>query len=273
VVELGLGKVMVESLKCWAEAYGVAERAKGIWRLTDEGAQIFGLKGLDRYLEDIQTLWWLHWKISTLRQAPLFAWELLVNRWNEPTFTPSQVLAGFAREAERTGRTLSDITMKQHLDVWIRTYCAPRDGRMLEDGLDCPLAFLGLVRHAGERDLNGRAEPVYAFDLGPKRAISQSLFHYCLTDWWSRRPDNEDTAPFQALATAAGSPGRVLRMPEREVRERLQLLQQDRLFPFELQESLNQYQVRRRKPLIPRAQLLGAIYAPIARPEPKPAHD
>ncbi len=273
VVELGLGKVMVESLKCWVEAFGVAGRSEAGWNLSPEGAVVFGADGLDRYLEDAQTLWWLHWKISNLTTAPFFAWELLVNRWNEPTFTPSQVIAAFAKEGEANGRTLSEVTLKQHFDVWLRTYCTNRDGRLVEDGLDCPLSGLGLVRLAGYKDLQGRKEAVYAFDLSPKRAVSQSLFLYAVVEWWRDRLGEEEAAPFHLAVTGPGSPGRVFRMQEAEVRDRLQGLEGMKIAPFELQESLNQYQIRRVKPLPRSVDLLAKVYAGAAEsPRPELAH-
>lgn len=261
VVELGLGKVMVESLKCWVEAFGVAERTQTGWDLTKEGAVVFGAGGLDRYLEDAQTLWWLHWKISNLRTAPFFAWELLINRWNEATFTTGQILAAFAKEGETSGRILSEVTLKQHFDVWLRTYCTNRDGRLVEDGLDCPLSGLGLVRLAGYKDLQGRKEPVYAFDLSPKRAVSQSLFLYAMVEWWRDRLGEEETVPFQLAVTGPGSPGRVFRMQEAEIRDRLLGLEGMKAAPFELQESLNQYQIRRIKSLPRSVDLLAKVYA------------
>lgn len=260
VVELGLGKNMVEALRCWIEAYGVARRESGRWVLTEEGALVFGRNGYDRYLEDPRTLWWLHWKVSTGREARFFAWELLINRWNEPTFTASAVIEAFAREGERSGRHLAEVSLRQHFDVWLRTYCAPRGDRVVEDGLDSPLAALGLVRYAGEREGPGRKEPIYAFDLGIKRTVTQALFRYCLCDWWESRPGAEDTAPFGDVVTGPSSPGRVLRMPEREVRARLVSLSSDPHFEFDLVESLNQYQLQRRERLpIPSARL-QAIY-------------
>jgi hypothetical protein len=259
VVRLGLGKNMVEALRCWADAYGVAQRTAEGWRLTPEGEVIFGAAGRDRYLEDVQTLWWLHWKISTQGTGRFFAWELLFNRWNEATFTPSAVLAAFAKEAERSGRTLSEVSLKQHFDVWLRTYCAPRGGKLGEEGLDSPLAALGLIRPAGEREAMGRREAVYAFDASPKRAINQALFTYCLTAWWEAQRGDEETAPFQEIATGLGSPGRILRMPEAEVRSRLEAITQGG-GSFELRESLNQQQVRRPKRFPSAARRLAAIY-------------
>lgn len=260
VVGLGLGKNMVEALRCWIGAYGVAQRATDGWHLTEEGEAIFGPGGFDPYLEDSQTLWWLHWKISTQNPGRFFAWELLFNRWNEPHFTASAAIAAFAREAERSGRSLSEVSLKQHFDVWLRTYCPPRGGRLGEEGLDSPLVALGLIRSAGEREELGRREPIYTFDLGPKRTINQALFRYCLMAWWEERGVREETAPFHEATTGHGSPGRILRMPESEVRDRLELLARTG-GEFELVESLNQQQVRRIKKLPPVKQRLAAIYA------------
>jgi len=260
VTQLGLGKNMVESLRCWLEAYGVASKGAEGWTLTTEGELIFGRNGADRYLEDPQTLWWLHWKISTLREAPFFAWDLLINRWNEPSFSPSAVVADFRRHAEQEGRTLSNVTLTQHFDVWLRTYSPTRAVRAAEDGLDSPLTSLALVRPYGERETLGRRETVYGFDLGRKRAISQPLFHYCLLDWWEARESDEQTAPFHEAAHGARSPGRVLRMPESEVLDRLRLLDARPDSGFEFHESLNQQQLRKRGRAPAREDILTAAY-------------
>jgi len=260
VVDLGLGKNMVEALRCWIEAYGVAQRDGGRWVLTDEGEIVFGRHGCDRFLEDPRTLWWLHWRVATGAKARFFAWELMTNRWNEPTFTAAEVVAAFSRESARIGRTLAEISLRQHFDVWLRTYLAPKGGRIAEDNLDSPLAALSFIRHAGDREGPGRKEPVYAFDLGMKRTVTQALFRYCICDWWNGRPGTEDTAPFSDLLSGPSSPGRVFRMPEREVRDRLISLSANPGFEFDLVESLNQTQLRRRHKLADRVALLRSVY-------------
>jgi hypothetical protein len=261
VVALGLGKNMVEALRCWADAYGVAERASHGWALTAEGEAIFGEQGFDRYLEDAQTLWWLHWKIATQATGRFFGWELAFNRWNEPSFTASAMLAAYSKEADRSGRKLADVSLKQHFDVWLRTYCPPRASRASEDGLDSPLAMLNLVRPIGELEEVGRREPVYGFDTGPKRGIGQALFRYCLMDWWERRSEAEETVPFHEAASGPGCPGRIFRMPEAEVRSRLEAFTRAG-GEIELIESLNQQQLRRRRAFPARSERLAAIYAP-----------
>lgn len=262
VIDLGLGKNMVEALRCWVEAYGVARRVGTEWQLTPEGAAVFGARGYDPFLEDEQTLWLLHWNISTLRKSPFFAWELLINRWNEQRFTASAVVSSFTREAERTGRPLSDVSARQHFDVWLHTYLPTRAASKLsEECLDSPLAALRIVRTAGDRDgPQGRRETIYGFDLNPKRGISQALFAHCLHSWWDSEYGHEKTIPFSAVAFGRMSPGRVFRMPDAEIRERLAKLATEPKPSVELIESLNQYALRRRHR--PRAErLMADIYS------------
>ncbi len=267
VVRLGLGKNMVEALRVWVEAYGIASRAGGAWRLTPLGAAVFGAGGYDQFLEDEQTLWLLHWNISTLADHPFFAWELLINRWSERFFTASEVLAAFTREAERTARPLSAVSARQHFDVWLHTYLRGRNGRG-EEGIDSPLSSLGLVTRAGDRETaQGRREPIYAFDLDRKPAISDALFAYCLHDWWSRSFEFEETVPVSALAFGHCSPGRVFRLPEEEVLARIKRLAAHREPNVELIESVNQYVVRRSRRPDP-SDLFGDLYEPVSTQEP-----
>lgn len=245
VVRLGLGKNMVEALRTWVEAYGVAERRNGAWRLSAFGKAVFGAGGHDRFLEDEQTLWLLHWNISTLAENPFFSWELLINRWSERYFTTSEIMTAFAREAERAVRPLSNVSARQHFDVWLHTYLRGRNGRG-EEGIDSPLSSLGLVERAGDRDtVQGRREPVFAFDLDPKPIISDALFAYCLHDWWSNAFEFEETVSLGSIAFGHRAPGRVFRMPEREVLARVMRLAANRGARIELIESFNQYMVRR----------------------------
>src|SRR4051812_880976 len=77
MVDLGIGKNMVRSLRFWVEAAGLAEAAGRELQLTDFANLIFGPDGFDPFLEDIRTLWLLHWKISSRRKGGLFAWRFL----------------------------------------------------------------------------------------------------------------------------------------------------------------------------------------------------
>jgi hypothetical protein len=152
MVELGVGKNMVRAIRFWVEASGMAKPVKGGLEPTALGRQIFAAKGLDPFMEDIQTLWLIHWNLSTQIDDPLFAWEFLFNRWQEPEFTESIVLKAFAKEAEGLSKKLSPVTLEQHLHVFLHTYVPTRGrkGDIAEDNLDCPLTELEMLTKVGE---------------------------------------------------------------------------------------------------------------------------
>ena len=84
---------------------------------------------------------------------------------------------------------------------------------------------LNLIRKSGERVLDGqdgKREPVYTFNRDPKPKISQQLFAYCLNDFWKTYHPTDQTLLFRAVASGEGSPGQIFKLPEREIRDRLE---------------------------------------------------
>jgi hypothetical protein len=225
MVELGLGKNMVRSLRFWVEAKGLAapDKARAL-RLTEFAHAVFGEQGFDPYLEDVRTLWLLHWNLASRAQTSLFAWRYLLNHWPYPEFSRSEALAAFARESRRLGYTHSAVTLGQHLDVFVHTYYPSRSGAGgIEDSLDGPLVELRLLQAAGERKSDsGRWEIVYLFRREPKPEITPALFEYCLADYWDRFRPNEETLTLREMTLGICSPGQVFKLPEDDIRARLE---------------------------------------------------
>jgi len=225
MVELGLGKNMVRSLRFWIEAVGVVRPGAGrALDITEFGRAVFGKNGVDPYLEDPRTLWLLHWNLSSRRQGAPFAWQFLLNQWSYPEFTRSEVLNAFAVESQRLGYEHSSVTLGQHLDVFLHTYCGARHSSVgIEDSLDGPLVDLQLVSTLGERKAkDGRWETVYSFRREPKPQITGRLFAFCLADYWDRFRPSDETLGFREIAIGPTSPGQIFKLPEDDVRARLE---------------------------------------------------
>ena len=224
MVDLGIGKNMVRSLRFWVEATGLAEPENRNLRLTDFAHTIFGPRGFDPYLEDIRTLWLLHWKLSSRRKGGIFAWRFLLNHWPYPELTRSEALGAFARESAKLGHSHSAITLSQHLDVFLHTYRPTRSASVgIEDSLDGPLVELALLQPVGERKVEGeRWESVYSFRREPKPEISDALFTYCIFEFWDGFRPGEKSLTLREVALAPCSPGQVFKLPEDDVRTRLE---------------------------------------------------
>lgn len=266
MVRMGVGKNMVRAIRFWADASQVVIPApKQGFAVSSLGNAILGPGGYDEFLEDIKTLWLIHWNLSTSVTEPLFAWHYLLNFWHRSDFTRSEVLTTFSQEAERLGKKLSSVTLEHHFTTFLHTYVPTRSkkGEVLEDNLDCPLVELELLQAIGERQTadSNRHESIYAFRMEEKPDISPELFIYCLDDFWNKRHAQEKTLSFRDIAVGLDSPGQIFKLPEHDIRERLESIDKDSAGKLVYQESAAFQQVKRAEPSSP-LQLLKKVYKP-----------
>lgn len=263
MMHLGIGRNMVEALRCWVQLYGVASIGSEGPKLTEFGSLIFGARGFDPFLEDERTLWLLHWNAATNREQRFFAWHWVCNVLSEPEFTYDEALRAFKAQTETKLRPLSPTTLRQHLDVFLGTYvqsATPLSGMVAEDMLESPLAVLGFIRR-GEPRPGAQAKDIpYSIDVGAKSGVSDELLRLCLHQGWAQFAGTNETIGYREVGYAANSPGRIFRLPERDIHERLQRLAANWPKEFELLESNNQRQLRRfpNAPKIP--ALLRSVY-------------
>ena len=269
---LGLGKNMIQSLAFWVVSTGLAYRRDGNLVLTDFGLKVLGRKvpGFDPYLESTQTLWLIHWNLcqgsqeNGKRRRP-YAWHFFANVLNSDEITATEAVDHFAGGPVSSGRDLSGVTLRQHFDVFVRTYVhgetsGPRSTP--EETLDSPLTTIGLLRENGERKLpSGKRDTIYRINNGPKPSLSTKTFRYCLHEWWERAHPHDSSLTVRQVSHSEDSPGRVFRLPETSIYKILTDLAKSFPKEFELVESQSQRAIRR-KVKWSAETLLEAIYRP-----------
>lgn len=247
---LGVGKNMVKSIRFWAEAADIIEPD------GDEGHQVtdFGktllcgvigrggrnIKPLDPYLEDVQTLWLIHWKLATNQKSLIFSWDFLLSRFQEPELYTASVIRAFEKELAEV--KISRGSMEQLWDVFLHSYVPTRGnkGEVKEDTLDCPLVELDLlipVGFAGSARHSGKPEPKYAFRREEKPEIGSHLFSYCLGEFWKNFHAEEKSIPLHLVANGHGGPGQVFKIPEADIRNRLLPIEESSNGAFAFDES------------------------------------
>ena len=266
MVTLGVGKNMVRSIRFWAQVAEMSVSAKkgGGHSLTPFGREILGENGRDPFLEDIRTLWLIHWKLSTNVESPLLAWDYLLNRWQEPELVPKTAITALHKEATMGDAGLSRVTVEQHFDTFLHTYFPTRGRKreIHEDNLDCPLVELDFIVKVGDRELetsSGRREPIYSFRREEKPEITPELFVYCLNDFWRKRHATNATLTLKEVAHGHGSPGQIFKLPEEDIRVRVDELSRQTGGLFSYSESATQQQVRKQGEL-GGIELLEQIY-------------
>ena len=252
MVTLGLGKNMVRSMRFWVQAFGIATATDRSGRELLPTALAEALldrdDGWDPYLEDTQTLWLLHWNLAT-HQNPLLAWEELLFRWSGRDIVRSSAVAQLKERADENKMRATKRTLEQHFDIFVGTYFSPKiedPSKVLEDSLDCPLVELRLLMASGKKPRDrGASEQIYQFRHEPKPEISAALLMHCLSDFWDTKHADEQTLSLQQISSGRHSPGTVFRLPESDIRERLESIETDSLGYYKYFESVNLQQLQR----------------------------
>lgn len=218
LVTLGVGKNMVDAIRYWCLATRVLEGERSAFRPTPLGYRLFIEDGgWDPYLEDSGTLWLLHWLLAThARYATTIYFAF--NELHTLEFTRDSLEKSLVDLAARLGVRATANTIRRDVSVFIRTYLGGPDraSPSVEDILDCPLADLGLLHE----------EPVghtFAFSRGPKDSLPDAVMLYALWEYMEGKK-GQQTFSFDELAYRPSAPGRVFKLDERALAERLERL-------------------------------------------------
>lgn len=236
MVALGIGRNMVKSVRFWAQAFGLMDdppkqqptaTAFGNWLLNPE-------TGEDPYLEDVGSLWLLHWRLTSM--AHLAAWEVAFFETPEREILRHFLVQKVERRSTELEKKLSASTIRQHVDIFLGSYATPlsASNQSVEEALACPLQELGLVRinPAGER------YELIEFARGPWRHLSHQTLVRVLLDYWQLRAPHDRTITLRALLTDFASPGLTLRLDETTLWRMLGEAQANQKHIFELSDGL-----------------------------------
>jgi len=206
MVDFGVGLNMVKSIRHWSMMTKVCDKD---FKLTDFGKLIFSSKNsLDPYLEKSETLWLLHWMLASDQQ--LTTWFYIFNYHQSITINREHLLNDILSVGKFSKwRGISPNTIKRDIDCFVRTYTiSHRKGEVTEDSIECPLAELGLINAT-------YAKNEFEIQRGPKSTLSDKIFEFALSDYWSKQKNQIVT--FEKLMYDYGSPGKVFQLDEKSL--------------------------------------------------------
>ena len=212
VIGLGVGKNMVASIRFWLKAFGITENDEITWLgnyLFDES------QGKDKYLEDIATLWLLHFNLVFSEEASLYKMFFCGVQRERTRFEREQVLTYVKLKlADAKVGLFNDNTVKKDIGVLLQNYTLPRKPQSNED-FSSLLIDLDLIRQSFE----GKG---YYFNVDGKRKVTKEIILYGLLKLKAQEGDN--TIPFDTIQERVGL---VFCMQDYETIEMLKLLASD----------------------------------------------
>ena len=172
VVRLGVGKNMVASIRYWLKAFGMTD-SKGC--LTDLSHYIFDSEtGKDPFIEDLATLWILHFHLVYNLEATLYNWVFLGMQKERRVFDKENVVSYAKRRLTEAGRLnlFNQNTLKKDIGVLLQSYVLPRKPKAYDD-YSALLIDLDLIR----TDSDGKS---FVFNQEGKRQIPWQIFLYSI---------------------------------------------------------------------------------------------
>lgn len=255
ITTLGVGKNMVRSIRHWCLAAGVLEESdQGGLRPSPFGTALLADDGLDPYLEDPASLWLLHWQIATNRFR-CTTWFWAFSYFHEPEFTREALASALFRWTQTLpGKQVAESSVKRDVEVFLRTYLASRQGRgdKAEDSLDCPLVDLGLITQPG-------GVQTFQFQRGRQQTLPDGVLLYATLAFWEANAPQAGTLAIADLARQPGSPGRVFKIDESSLVERLEGVERQTGEAISFGETAGLRQLYRREKMDAQDALAGAF--------------
>ena len=223
MAQLGVGKNMVSAIRYWCRVLGLTNKDDND-RVTELGKTIFADGGFDPYLEDVGTLWLLHWHL-TRHSSQATTWLLTFTQRSQDTFTRDQLVNWLDAYSQQHGKTFSRNSLKRDVDVFTRTYVPsqPTRTRPLEETFDSPLVELGLIFEQDDPEQSGKSS-VYHLLRREQATLPMDIFVYALHDYWNEVARDQQTLSFDRLQYALGCPGGAFRLSDNALTARLEQL-------------------------------------------------
>lgn len=171
VVKLGVGKNMVNSIRYWMKAFGLTKNDE----LLPLANYLFAPNsGKDPFMEDLGTLWLLHFLIVSTEEATLYN-LLFIHLQKERKIFDRQNIVNLVKrimtEDDKQGQ-FNENTIKKDIGTLLQNYLLPQKVKALDD-YSALLIDLELIRTDGD----GKN---YQFNIEGKRQIPWQIFLYAI---------------------------------------------------------------------------------------------
>lgn len=172
VVKLGVGKNMVASIRYWMKSFGLLKEGG----LTEVARLVFSDNtGMDPYVEDLGTLWLLHYLLVSSREATLYNLLFIRFQRERRVFERQHVISFVKRYMAENGKlkTYNESTVKKDVAVLLQNYVQPMKAQAMED-YSTLLIDLDLIRTTDGKQ--------YIFNQEGKRQLPPEILMYAIIE-------------------------------------------------------------------------------------------
>ena len=214
VVELGVGKNMVSSIRFWLKSFGLLDENDDLNELAEF---LFGEEGRDLFIEDFGTVWLLHYYLVKTNKASIYNMTFNEFRKERLEFTRNQLHNFLKRKCEEYDFNYNENTINSDIKVFLKSYIKPTclradthrqvEGKIeIEDDFAGLLIDLDLVKHYKAKDLDyNNLIDWYKIDSDERRELPYQVVLHAILD----NPIYGNSVSFKELQIGYNSPGMV----------------------------------------------------------------
>lgn len=219
---LGIGRNMVNALRFWMQATGLAEEqfnGRAFQRLTPFGQCVWEF---DPYLEHELTLWLIHYHLLSQREYAT-TWYWFFNHYSPTSFDEQTTLDALTQwvTTTETERIVSIGSLKKDVNCLLQTYLPDDKKRSPEDMRQSPLAQLGIFGRSTGNPKQYYWQRVDLMRLHPLAVL------YVLLDSQAKSVRGSNEVRLRDLLYEPMNVGRVFNITTAGLTEIIHLLQRD----------------------------------------------
>lgn len=150
IEKLGVGKNMVRSIRFWCQAFKLLNaNHSGQMMPTPLAERLLNDDGWDPYLEDLGSLWLLHWLLFVPRLEAI-NWSFAFNRNHIFSFDNKNLAKTLINASKRYPQLadLAESSFEKDASCILRMYAHGNS----ESDIDCPFTELEIIRQAEEKN-------------------------------------------------------------------------------------------------------------------------
>ena len=211
VMDLGVGKNMVNSIEHWMKSYGLLDKSNSI---TEFSKKIFKERGgLDSFIESLATIWLLHYSLIKTNRSSLYSIFFNDFRKGRTDFTKEQLLSFLKRQIEDETKSVNDNTLNNDISVFIRSYLKPsyKDTKIeIEEDFLSLMIDLDLMKSYKSENAEGKIVEWYQVENKIQVDLPAEVVFFAILD----NTNYGKSISFQELLNGFNSPGVIFALNE-----------------------------------------------------------
>lgn len=221
VMDLGVGKNMVNSIEHWMKSYGLLDKSNSI---TEFSKKIFRERGgLDSFIESLATIWLLHYSLIKTNRSSLYNIFFNDFRKGRTDFTKEQLLSFMKRQIEDEAKSVNDNTLNNDISVFIRSYLKPsyKDTKIeIEEDFLSLMIDLDLMKSYKSENAEGKIVEWYQVENKIQVDLPAEVVFFAILD----NSNYGKSISFQELLNGFNSPGVIFALNEEGLYNKLNII-------------------------------------------------